>query len=191
MTTATPLLRAARKSRNLTQKAIADRLHVDQGRISRAESASELEYGTVERILGATGHRLYCAPTRRDDVATAASSIRSHLRRGDRHRALRAFIQLSDDLQAERGLIRGVLVVAEPEPTGEAVWDSALAALVSLRLNEENLPHPEWTKTPNRHLTSPRTLEVDPADPRPGPGDVPEEFLEHGVLIWSDTLASV
>lgn len=185
------LLRAARRSRNLTQREVAGRLRIDQGRVSKAEAAGELEYSTIERLLAASGHRLYSAPTRRDDVASAGAAVRSHLRNGDRQRALRTFIQLSDDLAAEQGLVRGVLCLAEPESTGDPAWDAALAALVALRLNEERLPRPEWVDAEDRRLSSPRTLAVDAADPLPAEDDVPAEFFDRGVLIWADTLASV
>lgn len=191
MSNASALVRAARKSRGLTQRALADKVDVDQGYVSRLEGGREAEYGTVERLLGATGHRLYSAPTRRDDAATIAAAVRAHLRAADKHSALRELIQLSDNLAAERGLVRGILGLAEPEPTGDAVWDAALAALVDLRLTEEGVPAPEWVDAPSRHLSRPRTLEVDPADPTPEPHDVPRQFLDRGVLVWADTLASV
>lgn len=191
MSTASALVKAARKSRGLTQRALAAKVHVDQGRVSRFEGGRDAEYRTVERLLGATGHRLYSAPTVRDDAATIAAAIRKHLRANDKHSALRELIQLSDNLAAEQGLVRGVLGLAEPEPTGDAAWDAALAALVDLRLSEAGLPTPDWTNTPERRLASPRALDVDPADPTPTDADVPAEFLQRGVLVWADTLASV
>jgi len=191
MTNASVLVRAARKSRGLTQKDLAHRADVDQGRVSRFERGRDAEFSTVKRFLSSTGHRLYSAPTRRDDTATIAAAIRGYLRAGDKHDALRELIQLSDNLASEHGLVRGVLGLAEPESTGDRAWDAALAALVDLRLTEEGLPSPAWVDAPNRRLTVPRTLDVDPADPIPEPKDVPDEFLERGVLVWSDTLASV
>ncbi|MDF2506527.1 MAG: family transcriptional regulator [Microbacterium sp.] len=191
MTNASVLVRAARKSRGLTQKDLAQRSNVDQGRVSRFEGGREAEFSTVERFLSGTGHRLYSAPTRRDDAATIAAAIRGYLRAGDKYSALRELIQLSDNLSSEHGLVRGVLGLAEPEPTGDKAWDAALAALVDLRLSKEGLPTPAWVDAPNRRLRTPRTLDVDPADPIPAPDDVPAEFLERGVLVWRDTLASV
>ena len=191
MTNASVLLRAARKSRGLTQKDLAQRTNVDQGRVSRFEGGREAEFSTIERFLSGTGHRLYSAPTRRDDAATIAAAIRRYLRAGDKYSALRELIQLSDNLDSEHGLVRGILGLAEPEPTGDRVWDAALAALVDLRLSEEGLPSPAWVDAPNRQLRAPRTLDVDPADPIPAPEDVPAEFLKRGVLVWRDTLASV
>ncbi|GGD64569.1 helix-turn-helix domain-containing protein [Microbacterium murale] len=191
MGNASALVRAARKSRGLTQGDLAQRANVDQGRVSRFEGGREAEFSTIERFLGSAGHRLYSAPTRRDDAATIAAAIRGHLRTGDKYSALRELIQLGDNLAFERGLVRGVLGLAEPEPTGDRAWDAALAALVELRLSEEGLPAPAWVDGTNRRLRVPRSLDVDPADPIPAPDDVPAEFLKRGVLVWRDTLASV
>lgn len=185
------LVRAARKSRGLTQKGLAQRTNVDQGRVSRFEAGRAAEFSTIERFLGGAGHRLYSALTRRDDVATIAAAIRGHLRVGDKYSALREFIQLSDNLASEHGLVRGVFGLAEPEPTGDRAWDAALAALVDLRLSEEGLPTPSWVDAPVRRLRTPRTLDVDPADLIPASDDVPNEFRARGVLVWRDTLTSV
>ena len=186
------LVRAARKSRRLTQAQLAARAGLDQARVSRSEDATEKpRYDTVERLLAGAGHRLYAAPTRRDDAATIATQIRDSLKRGDRALALRYLLQLNDNLVAEKGLVRGVLAVTEPELTGQKAWDAAIAALVAWRLNEEHVPLPEWVAAPERKLDRARTLRVDPADPVPIRADVPGEFLEHGVLAWRDTFASV
>lgn len=191
MVAASTLVRAARKSLGLTQSALADRTDVDQASVSRFERGREAEFSTVARLLGGAGHRLYSAPTRRDDAATIGGEIRGYLRAGDKHSALRAFIQLSDNLGAEHGLVRGVLGLAEPESTGDLAWDAALAALVDLRLSEEGLPAPSWVDDPKRILRESRTLDIDPADPIPALSDVPAPFAKRGVLLWGDTLASV
>lgn len=185
------LLRAARTSRGLTQKQLATRSRLDQAGVSRAEGGRDAAYSTVERLLAGAGHRLYSAPTHRDDAAEAAVGIRDNLAAGDQRRALRVLLQLNDDLVAEHGLVRGVLGLAQPESTRSAVWDAALAGLVAWRLGEERVPLPVWVDDPGRHLKEPRTLEVDPADPIPAESDVPEELLRRGVLVWRDTFASV
>lgn len=191
MAVASTLLRAARKSRQLTQVELARRTNIDQATVSRTESGREAEYATVDRLLAGTGHRLYAAPTRRDDAATAAAEMRERLRAGDKDRALRTLIQLNDDLVAERGLVRGVLALAEPETTGDPVWDAAVAALVAWRLAEAGLPSPDWVHAPSRFVNVPRGLDVDPADPVPPPSEVPPEFSKRGVLVWRDTFESV
>lgn len=189
--TASTLIRAARKSQRLTQKQLADRTQIDQSRVSRSEGGRDTEFGTVERLLAGAGHRLYSAPTQRDDAATAAEEIRHRLAEGQRDRALRALLQLNDDLLAERGLVRGILGLAEPASTRDRAWDAALAGLVAWRLREGGLPAPEWVSDPSRYLRAPATLDVDPADSTPPPSEVPDEFAERGVLVWRDTFASV
>jgi len=188
---ASTLLRAARKSQQLTQEQLAVRADIDQATISRSERGRDTEFNTVDRLLAGAGHRLYSAPTRRDDAATIAAEIRERLRVGDKDRALRALIQLSDNLVAERGLVRGVLGLAEPETTRDPVWDAALAAVVAWRLGEDNLPSPAWVNAKSRFLHDPRGLDVDSADPVPPGSEVPPEFAKRGVLAWRDTFASV
>ncbi|MEO8262859.1 MAG: helix-turn-helix transcriptional regulator [Pseudolysinimonas sp.] len=184
-------MRAARKSRLLTQEQLAERAHIDQASVSRSEAGRDAEYRTIDRLLAGAGHRLYSAPTRRDDAATVAAEIRKRLREGDKDRALRALIQLNDNLVAERGLVRGVLGLAEPESTKDPVWDAALAAVVAWRLRDESLPLPAWVDARNRFVREPRGLEVDAADPVPPDSEVPDEFAKRGVLVWRDTFASV
>ena len=191
MSTASTLVRAARKSRKLTQQQLAERVNIDQGGVSRLERGRDADFSTIERLLAGAGYRLYSAPTQRNDAATAAAEIRDFLRTGDKHSALRALIQLSDNLVAEHGLVRGVLGLAEPESTKNAAWDAALAALVAWRLREDKLPAPDWVDAPERFLGSARTLDVDPADPVPPLSEVPTEFAKRGVLVWADTFASV
>ncbi len=191
MANASTLLRAARKSRQLTQEQLAGRTGVDQASVSRSERGRDADYKTVDRLLAGAGHRLYSAPTRRDDAATVAADIRHCLGDGDKDRALRALIQLNDNLLAERGLVRGILGLAEPETTRDPVWDAALAAVVAWRLKDEQLPTPAWVDAPNRFVHKPRGLDIDAADPVPPISEVPAEFAKRGVLVWRDTFASV
>jgi transcriptional regulator with XRE-family HTH domain len=191
MTSASTLVRAARKSRQLTQEQLAEISQIDQGSVSRSERGRAADFSTIDRLLAGAGHRLYSAPTRRDDAASVAAEIRGQLRSQDKDRALRALLQLNDNLLAEHGLVRGVLGLAEPEPTGDLVWDAALASLVAWRLGEEDIPVPAWVDESERFLDKPRTLEVDSADPVPPLSEVPAEFARRGVLAWRDTFASV
>lgn len=191
MANASTLVRAARKSRRLTQEQLASRSLIDQGSVSRSERGRDASFETIDRLLAGAGHRLYSAPTRRDDAATVATEIRRQLNAGDKDRALRALLQLNDNLVAEHGLVRGILGLAEPESTRDPVWDAAIAALVAWRLRDEGIPVPAWVDLPSRLLTSHRILEVDPADPVPPLSEVPAEFARRGVLAWRATFESV
>ena len=191
MAASSTLVRAARRSRHLTQARLAELTGIDQASVSHHERGRDAAYSTVDRLLAGAGHRLYAAPTRRDDAASAAEAIREYLRVKDTDRALRALLRLNDNLTAEHGLVRGILGLTEPEPTGDPVWDAAIAALVAWRLNQENIPLPEWVNNPDRTLAEPIVLRVDPADPAPERSDVPNEFADRGVLAWADTFASI
>ncbi|HZM58095.1 MAG TPA: helix-turn-helix transcriptional regulator [Acidimicrobiales bacterium] len=191
MANASTLVRAARKSRRLTQEQLATLSFIDQGSVSRSERGRDASFETIDRLLAGAGHRLYSAPTRRDDAATVATEIRRQLNAGDKDRALRALLQLNDNLVAEHGLVRGILGLAEPESTRDPVWDAAIAALVAWRLRDEGIPVPAWVDLPSRLLTSHRILEVDPADPVPPLSEVPAEFARRGVLAWRATFESV
>jgi transcriptional regulator with XRE-family HTH domain len=186
------LVRSARRSRGLTQRELAARSRLAQPRIALTEKRREdPRFGTATRLLAASGHRLYAAPTTRDDVATIAADIRYAVQADDVQLALRHLIQMNDNLVAERGLLRGILAVTEPESTGAKTWDAAIAALVAYRLNQDQVPLPGWVDDESRVLKRARPLRVDPADAVPSPPDVPREFLDRGVLLWRDTLESV
>lgn len=185
------LIRAARTSRGLTQQQLAGRARLDQSAVSRSEGGRDADFSTVERLLAGAGHRLYSAPTRRNDAATVTAEIRDRLGAGEKERALRALVQLNDDLVAERGLVRGILGLAEPQRTRDPAWDAAIAGLVAWRLGEEGIPLPDWVDAPGRFLATPRTLDIDDADPVPPRSEVPEELARRGVLVWRDTFASV
>lgn len=185
------MIRSARKSQVLTQAELAELTDVHQGNISDIESGRDLNVSTLERLLRGSRHRLFAFPIQKADTLEAAHAIRVHLKTGNTQGALRTLIQLNDNLVSEHGLLRGVLGISEPEPTGEAVWDAALAGLVAWRLSEENLPLPHWVGKDRYFLPRPHSLSVDPADPLPSASDIPAEFARRGVLVWADTFESV
>jgi len=189
--TASSLVRRARTASGHTQKQVARVAGIDQSSISRIERGRDADFNTITRIVNATGYQLVALPTRRADVATLVSNIAHNLKTNDKQRAIRDLIQLNDNLVAERGLIRGVLAVAEPESTGNPLWDATIAAIVEWRLTEDYVPLPKWVNDSSRTLSTPTVLRLDPADPDPTIADVPKEFIKHGVLAWRDTFESV
>jgi hypothetical protein len=175
----------------LTQVRLGEQAQVHQSNISDIESGRDLSVSTLERLLRGTGHRLFALPIQKADVTEAASSIRAHLKAGKTQGALRALIQLNDNLVSEHGLRRGVLGICEPEPTGSQVWDGALAGLVAWRLSEENIPLPTWVDKSRFFLPLARNLSIDSADPIPAAANIPPEFARRGILVWADTFESV
>lgn len=191
MSKASTLIRSARKSRSLTQVDLAEQAQVHQSNISGIESGRDLSVSTLEKLLRATGHQLFALPIHKADVTEAASAIRVHLKADNTQSALRLLVQLNDNLVSEHGLQRGVLGISEPEPTGNPVWDAALAGLVAWRLAEENIPLPTWVDKTRYFLPIPRSLCIDSADPLPATSDIPPEFARRGLLVWADTFESV
>jgi hypothetical protein len=148
-------------------------------------------FDTVERALRGAGHRLVAVPSLRDDAATIGSEIRADLAFGRPERALRRFLQLSDNLAAEHGATRFALTITEPESSGSKQWDAAVAALVAHRLTDENLPVPDCATHPSRFLKRSWVFGVGPYTLAPESDRVPPAFRERRVLIDADTLRSV
>jgi transcriptional regulator with XRE-family HTH domain len=190
--TAGTLIRAARRSRKLTQQALGRRARLSQSHLSLIERGHQNpSFDAVERALRAAGHRLVSVPTVRDDAAAIAADIRFAIADGRDDQALRRFIQLSDNLHAEHGAARFALAISPPEPTGSRQWDAALAAVVAHHLVVEHLPVPDWATAPARTLRRPWVLGEGPYTLTPSPDRVPPEFARRRVLIDEDTLVSV
>jgi transcriptional regulator with XRE-family HTH domain len=186
------LIRNARKSRRLTQGALGRRAELSQSHLSLIERGHQNpSFDAVERALRATGHRLIAVPSVRDDAAAVAADIRLAVLDGREDRALRRFIQLSDNLLAEHGAVRFALTITEPESTGSKQWDTAIAAIVAHHLVAEDLPVPDWVNSPARSLRRRWAVGEGPYTLTPELHRVPPEFLRRGVLIDADTLVSV
>lgn len=186
------LVRNTRRARGLTQKDLGVQAAVTAAALSEAERGHrDLRGSTIERLLASTGHQLIAIPTLRADTATLADQISAALTAGSSGAALRSYIQLADNLAAEHRTTRLALTLTTPPPTGEKRWDAAIAALVEHRLDEEQLPYPDWTAEPARTLARSWTLGagryVQPVDAT----RVPPRFRAHGVLIDPDFLASI
>lgn len=185
------LIRAARRSRKLTQQTLGRRAQLSQSHLSLIERGHQNpSFEAVERALRAAGHRLVSVPTVRDDAAAIAADIRFAVADGREGTALRRFIQLNDNLNAEHGAARFALAISPPEPTGSRQWDAALAALVAHHLVAEQLPVPDWAVSPERTLRRPWTLGEGPYTLTPSPERVPPEFARRRVLVDADTLVS-
>jgi transcriptional regulator with XRE-family HTH domain len=185
---AATLVKSARTAARLDQSALAARARSSQSQISLIEAGRQSPtFDTLARVLRSAGRQLIAVETLRDDAATIASEIARALADSADARALRLFIQLSDNLAAEHGATRFALGLAEPPTTGSTRWDVAIAALVAHWLREEALPVPEWADS--RSLS--RTWNFADLRLRPDRAAVPPEFLRRRVLIDRDTLASV
>jgi transcriptional regulator with XRE-family HTH domain len=185
---AATLVKSARTAARLDQTALAARAHSSQSQISLIEAGHQSpSFDTLSRVLRSAGRQLIAIDVLREDAATIAEEIRDALEVPNSERALRLFIQLSDNLAAERGANRFVLGASAPASTGSKRWDAALAAVVAHWLSEGGLPIPHWAES--RRLA--RSWNFAGLRLRPEASSVPAEFLKRGVLIDRDTLASV
>lgn len=192
MTASSTLVRSTRAQQRLSQTTLAARSGVSQPALSQIESGErEPNWSTLDRILRSTGVGLIAIPTRRADAASVALQLGDALQADDPAAAVRHFIQLSDDLSAEHDDVRFALTISEPPPTGSKRWDAALAGLVEHWLTAESLPLPAWVRDPRRRLGKTWTFGSGRFQVPVPRGRVPRAFLERGILIDSDTLASV
>jgi len=185
------LIRNLRKAARLSQTALGLRAGVSQPALSQIESGDRIpNWDTIEKLLISTGRSLIAIPSRRADAFTIAGRIAKAEADGDKRRALREFIQLSDNLSDEHHEVRFALAIAEPAPTGIRHWDAAIAALVTHHLQKEDLPVPAWARDPNKRLKKSWTFSGGEYTVPVDRERVPTAFLDANVLIDRDTLVS-
>jgi transcriptional regulator with XRE-family HTH domain len=190
--TAASLLRSARGSHGLSQRALADRSRVAQPRIAEIEAgAHDTTVSRLEQLLASLGQRVAVLPTRSRPACEAALAAAEELAAGSESQAWREIIQLSDDLAGASPAVRVALCVTEPAPTRDNRYDALVAAIVDHWLTTDRLPLPEWVRTPQRTLTEP--WDVEPlASLRPAARKAtPKAIARHGIYLPASELASV
>mgnify|MGYP000094200564 CR=1 FL=1 len=182
---------AARRARGIPQSRVAADSGNPAANISAIETGRRVpRVDTLDRILRASGARLAIIPTTRTGVLEVSTEIRRALVDGDRRRAFRAWLALNDSLAAEPAVNRVVLTAFPPEPTGDELYDAALAALVEYRLLEASAPLPSWVEGAPP-LRESRLLTGSPYVTEAELGTVPPSFARRGVLIDEISLQSV
>ena len=189
---AATVVRNARRVAGLSQTQLAERSGVGASAISQIEAGKRNpSYETVTRLIASTGGQLVAVPTRIDTAATIALQIAEDLRAGKQAYALRAFIQLNDNLCSVEGSTRLALCITEPALTGSKRWDAALAGLVAYRLRQQGISAPAWANEPSRFLGKVWNISEGVVYLAANPDDVPREFLERRVHIEARDLESV
>lgn len=92
-------------------------------------------------------------------------------------------LQFVDDFRSRRRNIQRQLLSREPGPTGSALLDAYLAAVVEHLSNEVGLPAPSWVEDPNRFL---RTWWIEGDVPSARPTAVaqsPAAFRRRGIFV--------
>lgn len=183
------LVRHARRSSHLTQRALAARVRVHQPAIAVIEAGThDTRVDQLDRILAGTGHRLSTLPTWAATAAETGEVLFDALRDGSgEDRAFRALIGFSDGLTAQDAPLRVALCVTPPASCGDRRFDAALAAICEHHL--KGLPTPAWVHDPDLTLADPwivdRYARPDIAE------HTPPALRRHGVLLDAGELASV
>lgn len=184
------LSRAARVARGVSQTQLAARTGLPASNISLIESGRRVpRVDTLDTLLRSSGARLTISPTLRATVLETSTEIRRWLADDDRSQAFRTWLAFNDELFTESPTNRVVLTAYPPEPTGEALYDSALASLTEYRLNEVGAPLPPWLDSAPR-LDEPELLTDSRFVTVAVLGAIPDEFARRGVLIDAESLRS-
>lgn len=145
---------------------------------------------TIDRLLGATGHRIIAIPTLRASAADTAAAVEAALAVGNDSAAFRSLIQLCDDLSAEEGPVRIALCLTAAPLTGDRRYDAFIAATVEHYLAVLELPVPSWTSEPARFARPIWFVAGIPGFEADAYVTAPSSFVRHGVLINRSELAS-
>lgn len=192
MGAAAVFLKASRETSGLSQRTVAERVGTSTPALSHIEN-DRRDPGTekLDALLRATGRRLGVVPSPRSGSLEAGAAIHDELAVGDERSAFRSFLQFSDNLAAEDGVVRVVLAANEPPSTGSSLWDAALAAVSEYWLNRQGLPVPAWAADPRRTLADRTVFAGDRYTRFIDEADVPTEFSNRNVALDRTVLASV
>jgi transcriptional regulator with XRE-family HTH domain len=187
-------LRQARRSRGLTQRDVAEAIGTTQSAVARLEAGrASPRLSTLTAYASAVDLTITAAG--RDVLADGARTIADSLTRADPGEALRALVQLVDDLALLPTLDA---LRTPPPPTGDRRWDAALAATAAWLVRRRGGAPLVWAAAPSRFLDGPWFPLADVLGRPVGPAmaahllvAAPAEFSGRGVLLDPDTLHSV
>jgi transcriptional regulator with XRE-family HTH domain len=154
----TPLIREARERAGITQVELARRAGTAQPAVAAYESGSRTPHlATLERLLSACEHdvELVVRPRMRRGAASLAElarTITDDLEQGREHDALRLLFGFADDFRGSSRPGRIALLADEPQPTGDARFDAALAGLAELFAAEGAILAPPWVNGQGRFV---------------------------------------
>ena len=184
-------LKKAREQAGWTQKEVAARSGIAHSAISRFENGkASVTTATLETLADSLGVTLVAVPGRINAAADVARFIRARLEVGNSASAFRGLIQFSDDLRAGNAFTTALSLAVEPDTTGDAHFDAAIAGLAEIRLAELGLESPPWVTAESRYAEIAEDSlgyhwaadDYDDTDP---------VLVAHGVVLPRQTLASV
>lgn len=186
------LLKTARAKSGKTQSQLAERSGVAVPNISAIESGKRVpRFDTAEALLRSLGYRLLPIEIGRSTAWEVSTYIHEFLAEDDLGAVFRCWLQLNNDFVALGASSRYLLAVEAPAATGSAQWDAAIAALVEHRLNELNLPIPEWVSQAWRSLSEPESLVTYKGMKyQVSVEEAPAAFAKHNILFPEESLVS-
>jgi transcriptional regulator with XRE-family HTH domain len=154
------IFKALRKSAGVTQAELAKKAGLYQANISEIENGLvDPSFSTVERYIARLGYQLVPVPTRTPSVITFCKEFEDAIAEKDENWAIRAVIQLNDNLNREPAPIISALSLAEPAPVGDKRFDALIAGVVEYHLIKKSAEIPEWLSKPNRYLAEKWTID--------------------------------
>lgn len=186
------ILESVRKSRGLSQSALARKTKTFQANISSIESGkTDPGISTLEQCLAPLGYSLIAIPTRTPSVSQISLKIADAVSKNQSARAYRLIIQLSDNLKALPPELCLALSITPPSLTGDSKYDALIAATVEFHLIENRLPIPVWIRDSERKLLKPEAIDTYEKNLKDLASRTPKAFRRHNVLIGESELVSV
>ena len=184
-------LRSARRSRGISQRALALASGVPQPNLCEIETGgADVTVNRCNRVLRSLGSQLTVVPTTAPTIADWAEQIGSDITAGDDAAARTVFIRIADSFAALDGVLRVVLCAQRPAPTGNRGFDAALAGLVEHLLGAESLPIPTWVREVEP-APEPLYLAANPAIRQLVEATTPPAFLARNVFVPADFFDSI
>ena len=186
------ILEAARKSRGISQVALARKARTFQANISLIESGNnDPGLSTIEQCLSPLGFRLIAIPTNKPTVAEFALILGQAIQEKKLSKVFRLIIQLSDNLNEEEPEVCVALCTSPAPTTGDVRYDALLAGVVEYTLSRRRLPIPEWVHEEIRVLPESWVVDKYAKDAASVVKVTPRAFLKHNVVIDKREFASV
>ncbi len=188
----TDILEAVRRSKGLSQSALARKTKTFQANISSIEAGkTDPGVSTLEQCLAPLGYSLIALPTKTPSVSQIALKIGEAISKSQHGRAYRLVIQLSDNLEALSPELCLALSITPPPLTSDRKYDSLIAALVEFHLARSALPIPNWVHEPGRKLEKREAIDNYETNLKQLAERTPKAFLKHNILIDKSEFASI
>jgi transcriptional regulator with XRE-family HTH domain len=188
----TDILEAVRKSKGVSQSALARKTKTFQANISSIEAGkTDPGISTLEQCLAPLGYSLIALPTKTPSVSQSALKIAEAISKGHYPKAFRLIIQLSDNLKGLSPELCLALSITPPSLTGDTKYDALIAATVEYHLTENNLPLPAWIQESNRKLAKREPIDKYETNLSHLTARTPKAFLRHNILIDKSELVSI